>query len=81
MLCMNWHELWYDVNWYMNDDWSGISIWEIVPDGEEKCEIVGLSRADSPTDCEIWNWAGRIVPVVVTCKKDEMWDGQAEPGV
>ena len=59
--CWTWIEQTCDELWLickmwienLNDDWSGISVWGIVPDGEEKCEIVGLSRADSPTDCGI----------------------------
>ena len=27
-----------NVNWYLNDDWSGISVWGIVPDSEKMCD-------------------------------------------
>ena len=126
MLCMNWHELWYDVNWVyewcklMICDLSMIWIWKCVvyvprseirtltcefvlkceicdeivkcklifewwliwdlcvrnsPRWWGKCVIVRLSLVDSLHWCEIWNWAWRIIPVLVTWKILKIWDG------
>ena len=53
MLCMNWHELWYDVNWVY--EWCKLMICDLSMIWIWKCVVYVLRSEIRTLTCEMWN--------------------------